>query len=434
MQLSTSMPNPGSLGNLKLPDLFESFRSLPPRTNPLYAQVKEASLKWLSEYCKQALQSLQRKRLLTTPRICGFDEAAQDRLRRADFAYITAVAFPDVEDFDRLLVITNWFNWVFFFDDQLDDTAGHEDKEPARRYIDSFVTVLNDEDDKGPDSDREEQPSRFVFRCIWQAVKQDPRCPPAETKLRWADSMNRYFEALRQALVFEPSSTLAETVEGYIEYRFHTVGVLPIFAFIEYFYALRLPSEVWTHPEMIGLREAGVKMAMIDNDVVSYHREKDLGCPHNIIHLHHLHGMSEQDAYDLAQHRQRELYRTWYTHRSALPLYGEHQDGEIQRYLRGLEQVVTANLNWSFRTQRYFGENVAQVRQTGVLPRDTQWLDGVIPDRGLQLVTSKAVQAKALATSTASATSTTPALTIASATRTGERSSMDKARAVLVGA
>ena len=55
---------------------------------------------------------------------------------------------------------------------ELDDTAGHEDKEPARQYIDSFLTVLDDDDDNGPSSDREEQPSRYIFRGIWQALKQ----------------------------------------------------------------------------------------------------------------------------------------------------------------------------------------------------------------------------------------------------------------------
>ena len=93
--------------------------------------------------------------------------------------------------------------------------------------------------------------------------------------------MKRYFAALRQALIFEPSASLSETVEGYIRYRSHTVGVLPIFAFVEYdtnlirviceptltdpryFYALRLPPEVWEHPEMVALRETGVKMAMM---------------------------------------------------------------------------------------------------------------------------------------------------------------------------
>jgi hypothetical protein len=50
--------------------------------------------------------------LLIASRICGFDEAAQARLRKADFAYITACAFPDEEDFERLLITCNWFNWV----------------------------------------------------------------------------------------------------------------------------------------------------------------------------------------------------------------------------------------------------------------------------------------------------------------------------------
>jgi hypothetical protein len=102
-----------------------------------------------------------------------------------------------------------------------------------------------------------------------------------EAKIRWADSMRRYFAALRQQLLFRPAPTLAETVDEYIKYRFHTVGVLPIFAFVElcfaplnhagwglltflrYYYGLRIPDDIWNHPAMAALRETGVKMAMM---------------------------------------------------------------------------------------------------------------------------------------------------------------------------
>lgn len=45
------------------------------------------------------------------------------------------------------------------------------------------------------------------------------------------------------------------------------------------------------------------------NDSVSYHREKDQDCPHNVIHLFRHHGLSEQAAYDKAQGMLRERYR-----------------------------------------------------------------------------------------------------------------------------
>jgi hypothetical protein len=58
---------------------------------------------------------------------------------------------------------------------------------------------------------------------------------------------------------------------------------------------------------------------------------QDLGCPHNLIYLYHHHGLREQDAYDIARQRQHELYRAWYAHRAALPIYGETQDVSVAR-------------------------------------------------------------------------------------------------------
>lgn len=40
---------------VKIPDLFESFRSIPPKINPLYAQVNEASLSWLAQWVFQTI-------------------------------------------------------------------------------------------------------------------------------------------------------------------------------------------------------------------------------------------------------------------------------------------------------------------------------------------------------------------------------------------
>jgi hypothetical protein len=54
---------------------------------------------------------------------------------------------------------------------------------------------------------------------------------------------------------------------------------------------------------------------------------------------------------------------------------------------------IDADMNDSFRTQRYFGENVAEVRRTRILERGTEWLDGVIPERGTLLLTNDQVQA-----------------------------------------
>lgn len=42
--------NQGKMVSIKIPDMFSSFLSVPPRINPLYREVKMESETWISEY------------------------------------------------------------------------------------------------------------------------------------------------------------------------------------------------------------------------------------------------------------------------------------------------------------------------------------------------------------------------------------------------
>lgn len=46
--------------------------------------------------------------------------------------------------------------------------------------------------------------------------------------------MKYYLAALRASINYKPSTTLEETIKGYIDYRFHSIGVLPLFTFVEF--------------------------------------------------------------------------------------------------------------------------------------------------------------------------------------------------------
>jgi hypothetical protein len=52
--------------------------------------------------------------------------------------------------------------------------------------------------------------------------------------MRWREYMKQYLNALRVSIFFEPSSTVEDTIQRYFDYRFHSIGVLPLFTFVEY--------------------------------------------------------------------------------------------------------------------------------------------------------------------------------------------------------
>jgi hypothetical protein len=71
-----------------------------------------------------------------------------------------------------------------------------------------------------------------------------------------------------------------------------------------------------------------------------------MGCPHNIVHLLRHHGLSEQAAYDKVHELLRHCYKQWYLAQAALPIWGERVDQEVQRYIRGIQDVALANTHW----------------------------------------------------------------------------------------
>ena len=94
--------------------------------------------------------------------------------------------------------------------------------------------------------------------------------------------------------------------------------------------------------------------------------------------------MPPQEAYDRINVLLTERYREWYVAQANLPQWGEVIDRQVQKYIRGMQDVITANVYWryvpeyvsigeksddciSFHTTRYFGKDTDEVRETRVI-------------------------------------------------------------------
>ncbi|EON68031.1 hypothetical protein W97_07179 [Coniosporium apollinis CBS 100218] len=316
---SQAVPEPQSSSEFAIiPDLFESFMSRAPEVNSHYYDVGEEAMIWIAD-------------------ICGYTETDRKRLRKADFAYFAAIAFPDASP-TKLRTVTDWFNWVFAFDDQLDDGLFDHRKVEALQYINGMLAVVKDV--HSSESDRLRQPARYCLKTIWQRLQN------VRAKARWARHMVEYFEALRDSINFKPSELLEDTIEQYMRYRLYSIAVTPIFSFLEYACNIRLPDEIFEHESMIEIERIGVELQMLANDCVSYHRERDLGCVHNIVHLFLHHGLSLQEAYNRVHFLMRERYKRWYMAQASLPIWGEEIDSQLRRYIKGIEDVALANAHW----------------------------------------------------------------------------------------
>lgn len=56
--------------------------------------------------------------------------------------------------------------------------------------------------------------------------------------------------------------------------------------------------------------------------------------------------MSAQAAFNHIGNMLVTRYREWYLALVELPSWGERVDSDVQRYIRGIQNVVQANLNW----------------------------------------------------------------------------------------
>ncbi|KAI9876455.1 MAG: hypothetical protein M1830_006474 [Pleopsidium flavum] len=77
--------------------------------------------------------------------------------------------------------------------------------------------------------------------------------------------------------------------------------------------------------------------------------------------------MTQQEAYNRAGNLLKERYRAWYIAHSEMPIWGEAVDYQIHKYIKGCQDTILANMNWSFKSERYFGKDNDIVRRTRVV-------------------------------------------------------------------
>lgn len=70
------------------------------------------------------------------------------------------------------------------------------------------------------------------------------------------------------------------------------------------------------------------------------------GHDQNFVTFYRARGMTTQEAYDRMAGLLQSCHRDWFLAQADLPLWGETMDRQVQKYIRGMENVVSANLNW----------------------------------------------------------------------------------------
>ncbi|KAG5636068.1 hypothetical protein H0H81_009214 [Sphagnurus paluster] len=150
-------------------------------------------------------------------------------------------------------------------------------------------------------------------------------------------------------------------VDAFIALRRENSAVRLCFGLIEYAFGTNLPEEVFEDIVFLD-----IYWAAVDLDIYSYDMEQSKGISgNNIVEvLMANRKMTLQEASDHIGEYCAELMERFMTAQNHLPSWGACVDSEVARFIQGLGCWIKGNLDWSFKTQRYFGTKYLEIKET----------------------------------------------------------------------
>ncbi|KAI1042045.1 hypothetical protein LB505_012155 [Fusarium chuoi] len=301
-----------------LPDMFKGFVVDTPPMNPNYETVKPISEKWLAEKC-------------------SFSPRMKKRVEFCDFAIFISIAAPDAP-FDKLKTMCDWGNWVFPFDDMFDEGSLKSDPKRSQVVIDSLMADMLDQTYTRTKS-AVVQAHDDIFRRVSEVSTVGAR-------RRFALAMKQYTDGVVHH-VKQFSTNNIPSIQEMLDTRRLSSGVTPLYHLIEYAHDIKLPDEVFENPVIQKLELLGADFVLLSNDILSYRKEENDDCPFSMVAACRMTGQSPQEAFDTVGNLLEERYQDWRSAIEQLPSWGPEIDMNVARYIRGIQNVVQANITWS---------------------------------------------------------------------------------------
>ncbi|MER7897065.1 germacradienol/geosmin synthase Cyc2 [Streptomyces sp. NPDC096046] len=279
-----------------------------------------------------------------------------------DYGLLCAYTHPDC-DAPALSLITDWYVWVFFFDDHFlemykrsqDRTAGkaHLDRLPLFMPLDLSVPVPEPRN-----------PVEAGLADLW-----------ARTVPTMSEDWRRRFAVATEHLLNESMWELSNINEGrianpveYIEMR-RKVGGAPWSAGLVEYATAEVPAAVAATRPLRVLMETFSDAVHLRNDLFSYQREvEDEGENSNgVLVLETFFGCTTQQAADtvndILTSRLHQFEHTAFTEVPAVALekgLGPDEVAAVAAYTKGLQDWQSGGHEWHLRSSRYMNENAVR--------------------------------------------------------------------------
>ncbi|MEU6162800.1 terpene synthase family protein [Streptomyces tanashiensis] len=278
-----------------------------------------------------------------------------------DYALLCAYTHPDCDE-EVLNLVTDWYTWVFFFDDHfLEVFKRTQDRAGSKAYLDRLPLFMPADPAAGMPEPT--NPVEAGLADLWR------RTVPS-----MSEGWRVRFAEATEHLLYESLWELDNINEGrvanpleYIEMR-RKVGGAPWSAgLVEYAAGAEVPGQVaWSRPLRV-LRDAFSDAVHLRNDLFSYQREvEDEGENSNgVLVLERFLGCTTQEAAnavnDLLTSRVQQFENTALTE---VPLLAAEKGltpqecAAVAAYAKGLQDWQSGGHEWHMRSSRYMNEGM----------------------------------------------------------------------------
>ncbi|MFE4670277.1 germacradienol/geosmin synthase Cyc2 [Streptomyces sp. NPDC056716] len=280
-------------------------------------------------------------------------------LEAHDYGLLCAYTHPDC-DGPALSLITDWYVWVFFFDDHFLETFKRsQDRAGGKAYLDRLPMFMPL--DPGAPVPEPRNPVEAGLADLW-----------ARTVPAMSEDWRKRFAIATEHLLNESLWELSNINEGrianpveYIEMR-RKVGGAPWSAGLVEYATAEVPAAVSRARPLRVLMETFSDGVHLRNDLFSYQREvEDEGeLSNGVLVLETFFGCPTQEAAehvnDILTSRLHQFEHTALTEVPALALEHGLTPGEvaaIAAYTKGLQDWQSGGHEWHLRSSRYMNQN-----------------------------------------------------------------------------
>lgn len=286
----------------------------------------------------------------------------QSDLDAHDYGLLCAYTHPDC-DGPALSLITDWYVWVFFFDDHFLETFKRsQDRAGGKAYLDRLPLFMPL--DLTADVPEPENPVEAGLADLW-----------ARTVPSMSMDWRRRFAVATEHLLNESLWELSNINEGrianpveYIEMR-RKVGGAPWSAGLVEYATAEVPAAVAGSRPLRVLMETFSDAVHLRNDLFSYQREvEDEGeLSNGVLVLETFFGCTTQEAAetvnDVLTSRLHQFEHTALTEVPALALEKGLTPAEVAAvaaYTKGLQDWQSGGHEWHMRSSRYMNDSVTR--------------------------------------------------------------------------